>query len=52
MQCSGLGRTLDQCYAKASEICPGGYNIVDRASSVSGSGNVTTTRQTLFVECR
>lgn len=31
MRCSGMGRTLDDCYQKAGELCPVGYYIIDRA---------------------
>lgn len=27
-----MGRTLDACHVKAGELCPDGYNIIDRAS--------------------
>lgn len=27
MKCSGMGRTLEQCYVKAGEVCPNGYSI-------------------------
>jgi hypothetical protein len=37
MKCSGMGRTLDACYKKAGGICPGGYNIIDRATGTVGT---------------
>lgn len=52
MACSGMGRTLAQCYQKAGELCPSGYNIVDRVSSVGGYPNgMAFTSQRLVVEC-
>src|SRR5947208_17099837 len=49
MRCSGMGRTLDDCYKKAGELCSSGYNIIDRASGtvavpVNGGG-VSARRQ-------
>jgi len=35
MQCSGMGRTIDERYRKAGEVCPDGYNIVDRTSRIA-----------------
>jgi hypothetical protein len=51
-----MGRTLDDCYQKAGEICPGGYEIVDRASGivavpVSG-GVIAAPQHNLVIECR
>jgi hypothetical protein len=56
MRCSGMGRTLDACYKKAGEVCPGGYNIVDRSSGTVGmptsGGMMIGTRESLAVECK
>jgi hypothetical protein len=56
MRCSGMGRTLDACYKKAGELCPGGYNIIDRASGVvgvpTGSGMMIAPQHNLAVECK
>jgi hypothetical protein len=56
MKCSGFGRTLEDCYKKAGEVCPNGYNIVDRASSVVGvpsnGGTIMAPRHTLVIECK
>ena len=56
MRCSGMGRTLDDCYEKAGELCPCGYNIVDRASGIVAvpvSGGVMATPQyNLAIECK
>lgn len=29
IQCDGLFRTLDDCYVKAAQTCPTGYQITD-----------------------
>jgi len=52
MTCSGGGRTMDGCYKKAGELCPEGYSIVDRTSSVVGSGGSVVTRQGMAIECK
>ena len=56
MRCSGGGRSLDDCYRKAGEICPSGYAIIDRSSSVFGvptaSGTIIGTHHSLVIECR
>lgn len=55
MQCSGFGRTLQDCYKKAGELCPAGYSIVDRASSVIGlpmrGGMIMAPQHSLAIEC-
>jgi len=56
MRCSGLGRTLDACYQKAGEVCPTGYNIVDRPSGTVGFMNQGTMMMApqngLVIECK
>jgi hypothetical protein len=32
IQCDGFWRTLDDCYVKANEVCPGGYEIANEAA--------------------
>lgn len=55
MRCSGMGRTLEDCYQKAGELCPNGYTVVDRASSVIGvpvrGGMLMAPQHSLAVEC-
>ncbi len=56
MKCSGMGRTLDACYKKAGEVCPGGYNIIDRASGTVGvpmqGGTMMAPQHNLAIECK
>jgi hypothetical protein len=56
MNCSGFGRSLVGCYQKAGEICPEGYTIIDRSSSVAAipmNGSfVIAPRQGLAIECK
>jgi hypothetical protein len=56
MRCSGMGRTLDACYKKAGEICPTGYAIIDRASSVVGvpvnGGTMLAPQHNVAIECK
>ena len=32
MKCSGFGRNVNACFKTAGELCPNGYDIVDRSS--------------------
>jgi len=52
MKCSGMGRTLDDCYKKAGELCPDGYSILSQASSVIGSGDIVVPQYHLAIECK
>jgi len=57
MRCSGMGRTLSACYQKTGELCPAGYNIIDRASGtvavpVYGGGIVAAPQHNLAIECK
>ncbi len=36
MKCNGMGRSLQDCYKKAGEVCPKGYNIIDRSDQFGG----------------
>jgi hypothetical protein len=56
MRCSGMGRTLDACYKKASEICPSGYTVIDHATGtvavpVNG-GIIAAPQHNLAIECK
>lgn len=51
------GAKTQACYQKAGELCPGGYNIVDRASGtvavpVYGGGFIAAPRHSLTIECK
>lgn len=57
MKCSGMGRTLDDCYKKAGELCLSGYTIIDRASGTvavptSGGGIIAAPQHHLAIECK
>ena len=55
MRCSGMGRTLHDCYKKAGEVCPGGYTIIDRASgtvAIPVQGGIMAAPQRLAIECK
>jgi hypothetical protein len=57
MRCSGLGRTLHDCYQKAGELCPDGYNLIDITSGSvgvpqSGGGMLMARRDDMAVECK
>jgi hypothetical protein len=59
MKCSGFGRTMDMCYAKSSEICPNGYEVIDISSgtisipSVATKGGVIiVNKRDMAIECK
>jgi len=56
MRCSGAGRTMDACYKKAGELCPTGYNIIERGSDLVAvpvnGGTMASSRRSLAVECK
>lgn len=56
MQCSGMGRSIEQCYQVAGQKCPGGYQIVGRSSdlvAVPINGSIMMAPKTgLVVECK
>lgn len=57
MLCSGMGRTLDQCYQKAGELCPTGYTVVGSETGTVGvplatGGMLIAPRHTLAIECK
>jgi len=57
MRCSGMGRTLDACYKKAGEVCPGGYSIIDRATGTVGvpmmnGGTMMAPQHSIAIECK
>jgi len=45
MACRGMGRTMLDCYRKASELCPQGYAIIHQSDQDAD-------RRTLAVECK
>ena len=55
MNCKG---PVEKCYSKAGELCPSGYDVIDRAStafSVTNSHTGATTvgsRNSLMIECK
>lgn len=55
MKCSGFGRTLDDCYKAAGEICPSGYSFIDNSSdTVAFATNgklVAGARRNMTIEC-
>lgn len=57
MKCSGMGRTKEDCYRKAGEMCPNGYAIVDSSSRMSGviltqHAAIPTHQEYMLVTCK
>ncbi|MEO3988158.1 hypothetical protein [Plesiomonas shigelloides] len=56
MECSGMGRTLNACYKKAGDVCPGGYQIIENSSEMNFgrfNGNLmVANKRSLVIECK
>ena len=56
MQCSGMGRSIEQCYQVAGQKCASGYQVVSRSSELIATpvnGSMAMVPRTgLVVECR
>jgi len=56
MQCSGMGRTIEQCYQIAGQKCPRGYQIVSQTSDIIAmpvnGGTMMAPKLGMVVECR
>ena len=56
MQCSGMGRSVEQCYQVAGQKCASGYQVVGRSSeliAMPANGSIAMAPRTgLVVECR
>lgn len=57
MKCSGGGRSLPKCYAKAAQLCPSGYTVVSQNTSAmtitSQQGTVSSIPlRELVIECK
>ena len=56
MQCSGMGRFIEQCYQVAGQKCASGYQVVSRSSELIAmpvNGSMAMAPRTgLVVECR
>ena len=56
MQCSGMGRSIEQCYQVAGQKCASGYQVVSRSSELIAmpvNGSMAMAPRTgLVVECR
>ncbi len=57
MKCSGMGRDRSSCLARAGELCPTGYTVVDDDSKTGGAlvtGNMMmiARRDYLTVSCK
>ena len=50
MGCSGMGRTMDKCYKKASEVCPKGYDIIENTATSVGLYNIQ--KRSMAIECK
>jgi hypothetical protein len=56
MQCSGLGRTLEACHAKAAELCRDGYTVFAQTSEtvvvpLMDGGKLSVPERSIRIEC-
>lgn len=56
MKCSGLGRTLEACHAKADELCPDGYTVIAQMSEtvvvpLMDGSKLSVPERRLRIEC-
>lgn len=57
LKCHGWGRTIEDCYEKAAELCPHGYNIENQDNQIQGipqpnGGTVIINRSYMLISCR
>lgn len=56
MRCSGGGRSLAECYRKASDLCPTGYHVIEQRSATAivptALGPIGAPQHSLAVECK
>lgn len=48
--CSGIQHTMDDCYARAAEMCPAGYDIV--AADEESTPVINPYQRSMYVRCR
>ncbi|MEL6584601.1 MAG: hypothetical protein AAFQ36_12275 [Pseudomonadota bacterium] len=57
IECDEFGREVADCFAAAGDLCPTGYDVIDRVSRVMTDtdidGNVSSFEDnSLFIECK
>jgi ferredoxin len=56
MTCSGMGRSLIDCYRKASELCPDSYQVIEQRTGTvavpTPTGVIAGPQYSLAVECK
>lgn len=57
MKCSGWGRSIEDCYKKAAELCPHGYVIENQQQSTQGipqqnGSTVIIQRDYMLISCK
>lgn len=50
MECNGA--TMDGCYRKAGEICPGGYTVLSNDTRYIAWGGYMVPKRAMAVECK
>ena len=52
ISCGGTANQWSSCYVKAGELCPSGYDILDRSEERGMMGNSPSIDRTLIVNCK
>jgi|GEM_PF-2371619 len=57
LKCSGFGRTIEDCYKKAGEICPNGYDIENTSRTVQGipqatGSTIIVSKEYMLISCK
>ena len=52
IECGGTANKWSSCYEKAGELCPSGYDILDRSEERGMMGNSPSIDRTLIVNCK
>ncbi|QWD71584.1 hypothetical protein [Polynucleobacter sp. UB-Raua-W9] len=56
MRCSGMGRSMEECYQRAGEVCPSGYNIIDNSSGtvamMTQGTMIAGVKRDMAIECK
>ncbi|MBL0422389.1 hypothetical protein JI739_18720 [Ramlibacter sp. AW1] len=56
MDCAGYGRTVAECFKRAGEVCPAGYNVVSQTNAPIGiptmHGLMIMSDDKMAIECK
>jgi hypothetical protein len=51
-----MGRSMEECYQRAGEVCPSGYNIIDNSSGtvamMTQGTMIAGVKRDMAIECK